>query len=360
MSQINVTKPFLPPLDEFQDYVARIWQSNQLTNQGPLLREFEDQLKSYLGLEDSYLHFVTNGTVALQLALRSLDITSGEVITTPFSYVATVSSILWERCTPVFVDIDPGSLCMDPDRIEAAITSRTRAILPVHVFGNAADVSVIGEIGRRFGLPVIYDGAHAFGSLLNGRTLLGYGDVAVTSFHATKVFHTVEGGAVITNRESVHAKLELLKRCGHDSDDHVMVGTNGKATEFSAAMGLANLRHIDRIASRRRALVELYNDLLAARFGRQRLADGLQWNHAYYPILLRDEQELLAAQRRLNAIDVVPRRYFYPALNTLPYLASVQSCEVAEDVASRILCLPLYPDLDEGAVEKIARVLVDA
>lgn len=357
MSQINVTKPFLPPIEEFQDYVSRIWQSNQLTNQGPLVRELEVQLTSYLGLEDSYLHFVTNGTLALQLALRSLEITSGEVITTPFSYVATVSSILWERCTPVFVDIDPGSLCIDPDRIEAAITPGTRAILPVHVFGNAADVTAIGEVAQRHGLPVIYDGAHAFGSYLNGRALLGYGDIAIASFHATKAFHTIEGGAVITNQQSTHAKLDLLKRFGHNGDDHFSLGINAKSSELNAAMGLVNLRHIDAVTRARREIVDFYDSRLANAFGRPKMADGLTWNYSYYPILFDSEAELLRAQERMNASDVMPRRYFFPALNTLPYLATSQACPVAEDVARRILCLPLYPGLAEAELEKITQAV---
>lgn len=356
MTRINVTRSFLPPIDEFQEYLAQIWASGQLTNQGPLLREFEDKVKSYLGLSDSYLHYVSNGTTALQLALRALDITDGEVITTPFSYVATVSAILWERCTPVFVDIDPDTLCLDPAQIEGAITDRTRAILPVHVFGNAADVSGIADVAARHGLPVIYDGAHAFGSRLHGRALLGYGDIATTSFHATKTFHTVEGGAVITHDEAVQDRLELLKRFGHDLDDHRMIGINGKVSELNAAMGLVNLLHIDALTAGRREVVERYDRWLEDGL-RPSLAEGLEWNFSYYPVVFSSEEDLLRVQARLNAIEVFPRRYFFPSLNTLPYLASTQSCPVSEDIARRILCLPLYAGLDESVVEKIARAV---
>jgi dTDP-4-amino-4,6-dideoxygalactose transaminase len=357
MSPIQVTKSFLPPIEEFQEYIARIWATAQLTNQGPLLREFEDNVKAHLGLTDSNLHFVSNGTIALQLALRALDITDGEVITTPFSYVATASAILWERCTPVFVDVDPETFCLDPALIEDAITDRTRAILPVHVFGNAADVVAISHIAEDHALPVIYDGAHAFGARLHGRSVLGYGDVATASFHATKAFHTIEGGAVVTRDTAVHERLELLKRFGHNLDDHVMLGINGKASEFSAAMGLVNLHHIDEVIAQRRALVELYDRLLGGRYGRQRMAAGLEENYAYYPIVFDSEAELLRSQRRLNTIDVWPRRYFFPSLNTLPYLTGSRACPVSESLAHRVMCLPLYPGLEHAAVEKISAVL---
>jgi dTDP-4-amino-4,6-dideoxygalactose transaminase len=354
MDRIDVTKAFLPPLEEFQEYLERIWASGQLTNQGPLLHEFESAVKDHLGLADAHLHFVANGTLALQLAIRSLGITDGEVITTPFTYVATASAILWERCTPIFVDIDPETLCIDPGLIEEAITDRTSAILPVHVFGNAVDVTAIGSIAERAALPVIYDGAHAFGARLRGESLLGFGDVSVASFHATKTFHTIEGGAVITRDPEVSARLELIKRFGHNGDQHFRLGINAKATEFSAAMGLVNLRHIDELTAERRAVVEIYDTALAGRLERPRQAAGLSPNFSYYPVLFADEAQLLAAQRRLNENDIYPRRYFYPSLTRLPYLPAAAACPVAESVAARILCLPLYPSLSRAEVEHIA------
>jgi dTDP-4-amino-4,6-dideoxygalactose transaminase len=357
MDRIDVTKAFLPPLEEFQEYLAKIWASGQLTNQGPLLREFEGALKDHLGLADAYLHFVANGTLALQLAIRSLDITGGEVITTPFTYVATASAILWERCTPVFVDVDAGSLCMDPGLVENAITERTSAILPVHVFGNAVDVTAIGSIADRAGLPVIYDGAHAFGARLHGESLLGFGDVSVASFHATKTFHTIEGGAVITRDPEVSGRLELIKRFGHNGDEHFRSGINAKATEFSAAMGLVNLRHIDQLTTDRRSVVEAYDTILAGRLERPRQAVGLSPNFSYYPVLFADEAQLLSAQRRLNDDNIFPRRYFYPSLTHLPYLSASASCPVAESVATRILCLPLHPGLTRPEVERIAALV---
>lgn len=357
MGRIDVTRSFLPPLDDLRPYLDRIWQSNQLTNQGPLVVEFEAALKRYLELEDSHLHFVANGTVALQLALRSLGITGGEVITTPFSYVATVSSILWERCTPVFVDIDPRTLCMDPDLIEAAITPRTQAVLPVHVFGNAADVIKIGQVARENDIPVIYDGAHAFGSQFNGQALLSYGDIAVTSFHATKTMHTIEGGAVITASSSIHEELDLIKRFGHNGDQHLRLGINAKANELTAAMGLVNLRYQAGNAVLRRRIADYYDSRLTKTLARPVRVDGLVWNHAYYPVLFESEQRLLNAQAQLNAHGIYPRRYFYPALNTLPYLDSHEPCPVAEDTAGRILCLPLYPGLEESELDGIVQTV---
>src|SRR6185437_9557092 len=240
MKKIHVTKSFLPPLNEYQEYLSKIWKSGQLTNQGPLLKEFETKVADYLGVHN--FHFVANGTLALQVAKRALDITEGEIITTPFTYVATTSAILWERCKPVFVDIEPNTFCIDADKIEAAITSKTKAILPVHVFGFPCDVEKIEAIAKKHKLKVIYDGAHAFGVKLKGRPLLSYGDIATCSFHATKLFHTIEGGCVIVNDDkNLSDRLELIKHFGHFGDDHYMLGINAKASEFQAAMGLSNL-----------------------------------------------------------------------------------------------------------------------
>jgi dTDP-4-amino-4,6-dideoxygalactose transaminase len=351
--RINVTKSFMPPIEEYQALVAQIWDAGVLTNHGPLLQQFEARVGDHLGLSDSHLHYVSNGTMALQLALRALDITDGEIITTPFSYVATVSSILWERCTPVFVDIEPDMFGIDPNKIEAAITERTRAIMPVHVFGVAADVGAIGHIAAEHNLKVIYDGAHAFGSELMGRSLLGFGDITTTSFHATKPFHTIEGGAVITRDPEVHERLELLKRFGHIGDNHQSLGINAKTSEFNAAMGLVNLRYIDDVLAARTAVVEHYDALLDGSVRKPILPGGLKHNSAYYPVLFDSEALLLEAIARLEAIDVFPRRYFYPSLNTLSYLPSTQACPISEDIASRILCLPLYPDLH---IEDVCRI----
>jgi len=355
MHRINVTKTFLPPLEEYEEYLAQIWQRDQLTNQGPLLHEFEEKVSNYLGVHN--FQFVSNGTLALQLALRALDITEGEVITTPFSYVATTSSILWERCTPVFVDIEPETFCIDPAKIEAAITPQTKAIMPVHVFGNPCEVEAIERIANEHNLKVIYDAAHAFGALYNGKSLLNYGDISIGSFHATKLFHTIEGGCIISNAAVTNDKVELLKRFGHNGDDHRVLGINAKASEFQAAMGLCNLKYIDTIIEQRKEKSKLYDNLLGASYPPSPKKPDLKYNYGYYPVVLENESRALEVIKRLAEQDIFPRRYFYPSLNTLPYLSSTQNCPISEDIASRILCLPLYPELDDQIISKICEAI---
>lgn len=353
---IFVTKSFLPPRDEFNEYVDKIWQNNQLTNQGPLLKEFEEQVKDYLGVTN--FQFVANGTLALQLALRALDITNAEVITTPFSYVATTSSILWEGNKPVFVDIDPETLNIDPDKIEAAITERTKAILAVHVFGNPCDVERIQEIAEKHNLKIIYDGAHAFGVKYKGRSIFEYGDISICSFHATKLFHTIEGGGIFTRDNRIAEKIDLMKRFGHYGDEHIMLGINAKASEFQAAMGLSNIKHIDDIIAARARVTKQYHHNLPTRLIAQKYAPGVRYNYAYYPVIFKDEQELVSIEGSLEAKGIYPRRYFYPSLNTLPYVKP-QRASIAEDIAVRILCLPLYSGLSSKNVQAISFIIND-
>lgn len=353
---IFVTKSFMPPLDEYQNLVAQIYKTSILTNQGPMVRELESKLSWFLGVEN--LHYLTNGTVALQLALSAMDINDGEVITTPFSYVATTSSILWQRCKPVFVDIEPNNFTIDVSKIESAITPRTRAIMAVHVFGYACDVDAIEQIAAKYNLRVIYDGAHAFGTRLHGRSLLSYGDISTCSFHATKLFHTIEGGACIVRDKSVSDKLELQKRFGHNKDDHFMLGINAKQSEFHAAMGLANLPYIDDIIASRRRICELYDSELAGCVGRPKAQENLEYNYAYYPVVFADEQQLLRVFDALAKHDIYPRRYFYPSLNKLSYV-NAAPCSISEDIASRIACMPLYPDLAESDARNICQIIKD-
>jgi len=355
MTRINVTKTFLPPIEEYQHYLQRIWDSGQLTNQGSLVHDFEAELRDYFSVPN--VHFVSNGTSALQVALRALGITEGEVITTPFSYVATTSSILWERCDPVFVDIDPDTLCIDITKIEAAITDKTKAIMPVHVFGNPCDVEAIDAIAKKHNLKVIYDAAHAFGVQYKGKSLLSYGDISVCSFHATKLFHTIEGGCIVVKDKAVSDKVELIKHFGHHGDDHYMLGINAKATEFQAAMGLCNMKYIDEIIQKRKAASGLYDELLSPEYQRPVKNPEAEYNYSYYPVLFKDEAQLLKKMEQLQQQDIHPRRYFYPSLNTLPYLTSAQDCPISEDIAKRIVCLPLYADLDEDSINKVCRSL---
>lgn len=350
-----VTKPYLPPKEEYLKRVEAIFERNILTNQGPEVLELEESMRSFLEVE--HFQYVANGTIALQLALYALGIADGEIITTPFSYVATVSSILWERCIPVFVDIEPYNFTIDPEKIERAITPRTKAIMPVHVFGYACNVEAIDNIAQKYGLKVIYDAAHAFGARYKGRALCSYGDISALSFHATKLFHTVEGGACVINSKVVSDRLNYAKRFGHHGDTHVMLGINAKQDEFNAAMGNAIFAHIHEIIDERKRLSQLYDSLLSGRILRPSFQEDLEYNYAYYPVVFESESERLAAFDRLRQLNVFPRRYFYPSLNTLPYLKEQFFCPVSEDICSRVACLPLFVGLEDRLVSKICEAI---
>ena len=352
---INVTKTYLPPLEEYVQYLERIWASGWITNNGELVQELEKRLAEYLHVP--YVQFISNGTIAIQLALKALDV-EGEVITTPFSYVATVNSILWEHCTPVFVDIEPRTFGMDADKIEAAITERTRAILPVHVYGYPCDVVKIQQVAGKHNLKVIYDGAHAFGCELNGASLLDYGDLSTLSFHATKLFHTVEGGAVIAHSAEMADRLGKLKSFGHIQNDYFLAGVNGKNSEFHAAMGLCLLPKVDDLIEKRRQVFAWYDRSLAGLGLQIPRPDkhGLKYNYSYYPVLFESETTLLRVMAALKEHEIIPRRYFYPALNKLPFVMG-QDCPLAEDISRRVLCLPLFVGLEEEQVENICKIL---
>jgi dTDP-4-amino-4,6-dideoxygalactose transaminase len=355
--RINVTKTFLPPLKEYQAYVNQIWDTDQLTNQGPLLLEFEQKIKDRLNVRN--FHFVGNGTLALQIAIRALGITDGEIITTPFSYVATTSAILWEKCDPVFVDIDLNTFCIDSEKIEAAITEKTKAILAVHVFGNSCEVEKIDTIAKKYKLKVIYDAAHAFGVEHKGKSLLDYGDISICSFHATKLFHTIEGGGLIVKDKSISEKIYLMKKFGHEGDEHFMLGINAKASEFQAAMGICNLKYLEQIISDRKKVFDLYNQQLVGTYKTLHIKEDVKYNYSYYPVVLKSEMQLHKILKKLSHNNIFPRRYFYPSLNTLPYLSEFQSCSISEDIAKRILCLPLYGDLDKRVINKVCEVLLN-
>lgn len=355
---INVTKSYLPDLDEYTAYLKGIWERVHLTNDGPLLRDLEDRMKAYLGVR--HLKYCTNGTVVLQMALKALDITK-EVITTPFSYVATTNALLWEGCTPVFADIRPDDFCIDPDAIEPLITGNTQAIMATHVYGNACRVDQIQAIADRYGLKVIYDAAHTFGASYNGRAILSYGDLSTCSFHATKVFHTVEGGCIVTDNDEMAEKLHFYRSFGHRNDDYRSVGINAKNSELHAAMGLCVLPKVPELIADRQEVFGYYNDRLDfGRITRPSLTPGVDYNYAYYPVVLDSEETLLRVMDALKTQGVMPRRYFYPSLNTLPFLKTYQPCPVSEDIALRVLCLPLYPGLSETDADRIAGIVNEA
>lgn len=352
---ITVTKPFTPPLSEFQTYLQGIWDREWFTNNGPLVNELELKLKEHLNLD--HLLFLSNGTIALQIAIRALEL-QGEIITTPFSYVATTSSIVWENCTPIMVDICPETLNIDPSKIEQAITSKTTAILATHVFGNPCDIEAIDTIAKKYGLRVIYDAAHAFGTTYKGRSLLAYGDISTCSFHATKLFHTIEGGAVITSDPDILKSMAMKRNFGHTSlTDFGGVGVNGKNSEVHAAMGLTNLKYVDEILATRRALCEHYkSNLKDLPIRLQKITLDTNYNNSYFPVIFDDEITLLAVMEALNLNNVYPRRYFYPSLSELPYING-QSTPISEAISRRILCLPLYHTLSREEIDMICRFI---
>lgn len=352
---VYVTKSFLPPFEEYNEILKKIWENGIVTNQGPCVLELQKKLACFLGVDN--FQYVTNGTVALQLALAALDIHEGEIITTPFSYVATTSSILWERCEPVFVDIETDNFTIDVNKIEAAITPRTKAILAVHVFGYACDTDKIQKIADKHNLKVIYDGAHAFASRYRKKSLLSYGDITTCSFHATKLFHTIEGGACIIKDKKVSDILELQKRFGQDFEEQKMLGINAKQSEFHAAIGLVNFTHLPEIIKARKHVCDLYDSLLGRLIERPKSQENLEYNYAYYPVLFKSEEELLKVFTALHAEDIFPRRYFHPSLNTLSYLKNKQNCPISEDICSRIACLPLYVGLKDEEIEKICNII---
>lgn len=352
---INVTKSYLPPLEEYTKYLERVWHSGWLTNGGELVLELEEQLKEYLDVK--HLFFVSNGTIALQLAIKALGL-RGEIITTPFSYVATTNAILWERCIPVFVDIHPSNLCIDVEQIERAITENTEAILAVHVYGLPCNVKRIEQIARKYDLKVMYDAAHAFGTTVDGKSVAHYGDVSTFSFHATKIFHTVEGGAVVTNDDEAARKLFLYRSFGHRDDDYFTIGINGKNSEFHAAMGLCNLPLMEKFIRQRRMLVKGYDAILRSvpLLKRPALPAEETYNYAYYPVVFPSEIMLLAVKEKLKKNGINARRYFHPSLNTLPFVDATK-CPYSESVAPRVLCLPLFHELDSGDVRAIAQIV---
>lgn len=351
---INVTKTYLPPFEEYTTVLKRAWDKAWITNNGELVLELEAKLKDYLGVNN--LLFTGNGTIVLQMALKALKITK-EVITTPFSYVATTNVIIWEGCKPVFVDIDPETFCIDASKIEAAITPNTQAILATHVFGIPCDVEAIEAIAKKHGLKVIYDGAHAFGVMYKGKSLLSYGDIITCSFHATKLFHTVEGGCIIANDKTLAHQLMLFRQFGHVYDDYFTVGVNGKNSEFHAAMGLCVLPQISNIIADRKKTSELYDAALAGLLQRPVMQNELQYNYAYYPVVFKSETQLLKVIESLKKENISGRRYFYPSLNQLPFLQT-QSCPVSEDISRSVLCLPLYFGLTQEEIRLIINCII--
>jgi len=352
---IPVTKTFLPPIEEYTAQVQRAYNNHWLTNRGELVKELEAKLITYLGVNNVLI--MNNGTIPLQIALKLLG-NGGEVITTPFSYVATTAAIVWENCTPVFVDIHPEYLTIDETKIEAAITEKTTCILATHVFGNPCNVEAIDAIAKKHNLKVIYDAAHCFGVTYQGKSIFDYGDVSTCSFHATKLFHTGEGGAVFSNEKNLFDKIFYSHNFGHNGPlDFHGLGVNAKISELQAAMGLAVLPHLPTILSSRADIVEKYdNGLDFSTVSKLPIREDTVWNYSYYPVIFESEATLLNVQKALLEKDVLPRRYFYPSLNTIRY-TNGKPMPISESIASRILCLPLYVGLTQQEIDIILQVI---
>ena len=352
---INVTKTFLPPIDEYTKQVQRAWDNEWLTNRGALVLELEENVKRYLSI--SNIIVTNNGTVPLQIALKLLG-KQGEIITTPFSYVATTASIVWENCQPIFVDIHPDYLTIDETKIEAAITSKTTAILATHVFGNPCNVEAIEAIAKKYKLKVIYDAAHCFGVKYKNKSIFDFGDVSTCSFHATKLFHTAEGGAMFANDLNLFNQLFYSHNFGHNGPlSFHGLGINGKVSELQAAMGLSVLPYMDYIISERKKVVDYYNSILNLSILKiLKIREHTVWNYCYYPVIFTNENQLLKVQKALNDNQIFPRRYFYPSLNRIDYING-NSMPISENIASRILCLPLYVGLSEQELSSIVEII---
>jgi dTDP-4-amino-4,6-dideoxygalactose transaminase len=352
---INVTKTFFPPLEEYNEQLKRIWKNEWLTNRGELLQELETKVNDYL--DSSNVIIMNNGTIPLQIALKILG-EKGEVITTPFSYVATSAAIVWESCTPIFVDIHPDYLSIDETKIEEAISPKTTAILATHVFGNPCNIEAIEAIATKHNLKVIYDAAHSFGVSYQGKSIFEYGDVSTCSFHATKLFHTGEGGALFCNDETLRKKMFYSHNFGHDGPLAFHgLGINGKISELQAAMGLSVLPYMDQIIESRKNAVDFYNQNLDfTKLRGVKLRENTRWNYSYYAVIFESEEKLNQVQTALNDSQIFPRRYFYPSLNTIEYTRG-STMKISESISSRIICLPLAYDMQEKDLSKICSII---
>lgn len=362
---IPVTKPYFPNREKFKSYIDGIYERQWLTNNGQLVQQLTQRLEAYLGVENLLL--VSNGTLALQIAYRALgvsDTTPGaqpEAITTPFTFIATASSLKWDGVQPVFVDIDPNTWCLNPDNIEAAITPNTRTIVPVHVFGNACDVEAIGAIGQKHNLKVIYDASHAFAVNYKGESLLKHGDAATLSFHATKLFHTGEGGAIIFKRKEDLERAKTIINFGITGPENIEVlGINAKMNELQAAMGLCVLDEMEGNLKARNVIWQHYERALGQTLQLQAKPEALEYNYAYFPVVFESEEQAMRVAAKLKEQGVLARRYFYPSLDSLDVVIGKNNSQVSRSIASRILCLPLYYGLEIESSKSIINTIKEA
>ncbi|WP_413701360.1 DegT/DnrJ/EryC1/StrS family aminotransferase [Psychromonas sp. KJ10-10] len=353
---IHVTKTYLPNKDKYHQYIDEIFESGWVTNHGKMVQRLEKRLATYLNVKNIVL--VANGTVALETAYRALEI-KGHVITTPFSFVATTSSLVTNGLTPIFADINPSTLNINPKTIEATITKDTTAIVPVHIFGNGCEVEEIQHIANKNRLKVIYDASHAFDVQYKEQNILNYGDISTLSFHATKLFHTIEGGALIVNDETLLRKIRYLINFGIQNEESIVaLGTNAKMNEFEVAMGLCVLDEMEQIKAQRKSLYRIYEKGLNKIVQLQTTNKNASPNYSYFPIILKDHKQMINVKNALNNVDIFPRRYFFPSLDSLNYIKPEQFMPISRDICSRILCLPLYPDLSKSNVDLIIKTII--
>jgi dTDP-4-amino-4,6-dideoxygalactose transaminase len=362
--KIFVTKPYLPPLEEFLPYLKKIWENRILTNNGEFHQMFEKELADYLGVK--YVSLFCNGTLALVTALQALRI-SGEVITTPYSFVATTHALWWNNIKPVFVDIESDTFNLDSSKIESAITPKTTAILPVHVYGNPCEVDKIKDIADTYGLKIIYDACHAFGVRIKNESILNFGDLSILSFHATKVFNTFEGGAIICHDETMKKRIDFLKNFGFAGETTVVApGINAKMSEFNSALGSLQLKYVEESIRKRKIIAEYYRNNLKGIEGINFLSDikGIKHSYSYFPILINEEYTLNRDElyEKLKEFNIFTRRYFYPLISDFPAYRNLESAnkdnlKTAHTISDRVLCLPIYPDLQKKEIDRIINIM---
>jgi dTDP-4-amino-4,6-dideoxygalactose transaminase len=353
---INVTKTYLPNKEKYKKYVDKIFQKGIVTNYGPLVKELENRLAKYLNVRNVIL--VANGTLALEVAYKTLDL-KGEIITTPFTFIATTSSILSNGMEVVYSDIDPETFNLCPNNIERSITRETSAIVPVHVFGNSCNVDKIEKIANENNLKIIYDASHAFGIETHEKSLLSYGDISTLSFHATKLFHTIEGGALVINDDSLSDKARKILNFGIDGQESIpYLGINAKMNEFEAAMGLCVLDDIEDIISMRKEVFDRYRKGLSGAVDFQKKDKFSTYNYSYFPVLFQNNRQMLKVKRALNNEDIFPRRYFYPSLDTLSFVKADQFMSISRNISERVMCLPFYPDIKISQQKKIIQIIL--
>jgi len=351
-----VTKIYMPPKEKFQAYIDGIYESGWLTNNGPLVQELEKKLEEYLGVKN--LLCISSGTDALQFAYRLLEQDGKEVITTPFSFVSTTSAILAERLTPVFADIDKDTYNIDPKNIEKLINSKTCAIAPCHVFGNACDIEEIDNIAKKHNLKVIYDASHAFDVQYKGKHILNFGDISIISFHATKMFHTIEGAAIVIKDDKLYKKAKIVRNYGIDKPDSVaMLGINAKMNEVEAAMGLCMLEEEDRIKQEREISYRFYRSQLRDYVQLQKQNLDATQSYSYFPVVFRDENEMSIVRESLLEHNIASRQYFNPSLDTLPFVEHIEVMKNSRDISSRILVIPMHSGVEPIVSEIIINTL---